>query len=147
MAVSHILGASVPCRHISAHPKIRLTCPYNLTPGVQSFIDEGSCQAYVAVRMRIVFADKRLALIRTDRAHELGLPARVIKGAREKLNFLAEAPDERTIRNWKSLNYKRLEGGDDRRQIRINEQYRIVFTIDTSGEPPVITILAIGDPH
>jgi proteic killer suppression protein len=97
--------------------------------------------------MRIVFADKRLALIRTDRAHELGLPARVIKGAREKLNFLAEAPDERTIRNWKSLNYKRLEGGDDRRQIRINEQYRIIFTIDTDFDPPVITVLTIGDPH
>lgn len=57
--------------------------------------------------MKIVFVEKRLALIRTDRAHELGLPVRVIKGAREKLNFLAEAPDERTIRNWKSLSYKR----------------------------------------
>ena len=97
--------------------------------------------------MKIVFADKRLANIRTDRAHELGLPFAVIKAAREKLNFLAEAPDERTIRNWKSLNYKRLEGTDDQRQIRINDQYRIVFTIDNECTPPVITILDIGDPH
>lgn len=97
--------------------------------------------------MKIVFADKRLALIRTERAHELGLPFAVIKAARDKLNFLAEAPDERTLRNWKSLNYKRLEGINDRRQIRINDQYRIVFTIENSATPPVITILEIGDPH
>jgi proteic killer suppression protein len=97
--------------------------------------------------MKIVFANKRLALIRTDRAHELGLPFAVIKGAREKLNFLAEAPDERTIRNWKSLNYKRREGGGDERQIRINEQFRIIFEIDNDTAPPTITILEIGDPH
>ncbi|MGQ0485563.1 MAG: hypothetical protein ACT4SY_09460 [Hyphomicrobiales bacterium] len=97
--------------------------------------------------MKIVFANKRLALIQTDKAHELGLPFVVIKGAREKLHFLAEAPDERTLRNWKALNYKRMEGSHDRRQIRINDQYRIIFTIDTEAAPPVITILEIGDPH
>jgi proteic killer suppression protein len=97
--------------------------------------------------MKIAFADKRLALIRTDRAHELGLPFAVIKGAREKLNFLAEAPDERTLRNWKALNYKRREGSHDQRQIRINDQYRIVFTLDNDTSPPTLTILEIGDPH
>lgn len=97
--------------------------------------------------MKIVFANKRLALIHTEKAHELGLPFAAIKGAREKLNFLAEAPDERTIRNWKSLQYKRLEGTHDRRQIRINDQYRIVFTIENDAVPPMITILEIGDPH
>jgi proteic killer suppression protein len=97
--------------------------------------------------MKIVFAKARLALIRTDRAHELGLPFAVIKAAREKLNFLAEAPDERTLRNWKSLKYKRREGSNDERQIRLNDQYRIIFTIDNGTTPPVITILEIGDPH
>jgi proteic killer suppression protein len=97
--------------------------------------------------MKIAFADKRLALILTDRAHELGLPFSVIKGAREKLRFLAEAPDERTIRNWKSLNYKRREGSHDQRQIRINDQFRIIFTLDTETSPPEITIIEIGDPH
>ena len=98
--------------------------------------------------MKIVFADKRLALILTQRAHELGLPIAVIKAARDKLNFLSEAPDERTLRNWKSLNYKRRDGtNNDERQIRINEQYRIIFTIDTECSPPTIAILEIGDPH
>ena len=97
--------------------------------------------------MKIVFADKRLALIRTDKAHELGLPFAVIKGAREKLQFMEEAPDERTLRNWKSLRFKQREGTKNERQIRINEQYRIVFTIDNGALPPFITILEIGDTH
>jgi toxin HigB-1 len=97
--------------------------------------------------MKIVFADKRIALIQTDRAHELGLPFGVIKGAREKLNFLAEAPDERTIRNWKSLSFKRREGVKDQYQIRINDQYRIIFMIGNDCVPPMITVLEIGDPH
>jgi toxin HigB-1 len=97
--------------------------------------------------MKIEFANARLALVRTDRAHELGLPIGVIKSCRDKLVFLEGAPDERTLRNWKSLNYKKLEGTMDRKQIRINDQYRIVFTIDNDCKPPLITILEIGDTH
>jgi len=97
--------------------------------------------------MRIEFRDKRLALIRTDRAHELGLPIGVIKSCREKLNFLEQAPDERTLRNWKSLNYKKREGDSNERQVRINDQYRIVFLLSNDTQPPTITILEIGDTH
>ncbi len=99
-------------------------------------------------RMKIEFADKRLALIRTDRAHELGLPFAVIKSCREKLVFIEAAPDERSLRNWKSLEYKKREGEEDgKRQIRINKQYRIVFLIDNESHPPTMTILEIGDTH
>lgn len=98
--------------------------------------------------MKIAFADSRLALIRTDRAHELGLPFGVIKSCREKLIFIEAAPDERSLRNWKSLNYKKLEGdSDEERQVRINKQYRIVCRVDNGSTPPVMTILEIGDTH
>ncbi|WP_099445993.1 hypothetical protein [Caulobacter sp. B11] len=60
--------------------------------------------------MKIEFGDKRLALIWTERAHELGLPFSVIKSCRDKLAFIGAAPDERTLRNWKSLRYKKLAG-------------------------------------
>jgi proteic killer suppression protein len=121
---------------------------FSLTHGVQEAIDKEIIWAHVSRRMKIEFHDERLALIRTDRAHELGLPFGVIKSCREKLLLIEAAPDERTLRNWKSLNYKKLEGvKDDRRQIRINQQYRIVFTITNSTLPPVVTILEIGDTH
>ncbi len=98
--------------------------------------------------MKIEFADSRLALIRTDRAHKLGLPIAVIRAARDKLDFMEAAPDEQTLRGWKSLNFKKLER--DRaglRQVRINDQYRIVFQLDESTTPPTILVIEIGDTH
>jgi len=96
--------------------------------------------------MKLEFRPERLALIRTARAHELGLPVDVVKAARRKLDFIEAAPDERTLRNWKSLNFKELKGFDDgRKQIRVNNQYRIVMLIE--GEPPVATVIEIGDTH
>jgi toxin HigB-1 len=98
--------------------------------------------------MKIEFANKRLALIRTDRAYELDLPVGVTKACRDKLNFIAASPDERTLRDWKSLNYKKREAGrSNELQIRINDQYRITLTLDDSTTPPTVTIVDIGDPH
>ena len=45
-------------------------------------------------------------------------------------------------------NYKKLTGEQDgQRQVRINDQYRIVFTLDETTIPPTVMILEIGDPH
>ena len=98
--------------------------------------------------MKIEFTDEDLALVRTNRAHKLGLPIAVIKRCRERLTVIEAAPDERTLRNWKSLNYKKLEGDrSELRQIRINDQYRIVFRLDENTTPPTVVIVEIGDPH
>lgn len=98
--------------------------------------------------MRVEFADKSLALVCTDEAHKLGLPIAVIKAARNRIVQMEAASDERDLRNLKSLNYKKLQGGrEGHRQVRINDQYRIVFTISTDQNPPVITITEIGDTH
>lgn len=95
--------------------------------------------------MKIEFADQRLALIRTKEAHKLGLPIGVINSCRDKLHAIEQASSEQTLRNLKSLNYKKLEG--DVRQIRLNDQYRMHFTLDNTTKPPTVTVLFIGDPH
>jgi proteic killer suppression protein len=97
--------------------------------------------------MRIEFADDDLARICTNEAHKLGLPIAVIKAARRRLIQLEAARDERDLRNLKGLHYKKLKG--DRagmRSIRINDQYRIEFTV-SEDVPPVLTITTIGDTH
>ncbi len=98
--------------------------------------------------MKIEFVDVDLSRICTDEAHRLGLPIAVIKAARRKLIQLEAARDERDIRNLKGLNYKKLQGDrEGQRSIRINDQYRIVFTLSEAESPPVITIIEIGDTH
>src|ERR1022692_2894342 len=82
--------------------------------------------------MDIEFRDSRLSLIETDRAMETRLPVSVITSCRHKLVVLRAAPDERTLRNWKSLHYEKLEGDrSGQRSIRLNKQWRLVFTLNS----------------
>lgn len=98
--------------------------------------------------VRIEFKDAKLALIRTERAIETKLPISVIKSCRNKLLVIEAAPDERVLRNWKSLEYKKLSGDrEGQRQIRLNKQYRIIFILDESQSPPVVQILEVDDIH
>ena len=99
-------------------------------------------------QMRIEFADERLACICTDEAHKLRLPIAVIKAARRRIVQLEAALDERDLSNLRSLDYKKLAGDlEGQRQIRVNDQYRIRFTISNDERPPVVTIISINDPH
>ena len=99
--------------------------------------------------MKIEFIDGKLAVIRTERAAaELKLPVAVIKSCREKLIIIEDAPDERVLRQWASLKYKKLKGKrEGQREVRLNDQYRIVFILDESRSPPAVQILEIGDIH
>jgi proteic killer suppression protein len=98
--------------------------------------------------MRVEFADDDVARICTDEAHRMGLPFAVIKAARRKLIQMEAARDERDMRNLKGLNYKKLHGPrEGQRSIRVNDQYRIVFTMSDGEDSPVLTIIEIGDTH
>jgi toxin HigB-1 len=91
--------------------------------------------------MEIEFRDKTLALVETDQAAETRLPVSVINSLRQKLVVIRAAPDERTLRNWKSLHYEKMEG--DERSIRLNKQYRLIFTLDTESKPIKMTIIRV----
>ena len=98
--------------------------------------------------MKVEFADQRWALIETDEAAKSGLPIAVINSFRDKFVVIRAAPDERTLRNWRSLHYAKLEGyKDGRRSIRLNKQWRVVFTIKTECNPNQITVLSVEDYH
>jgi plasmid maintenance system killer protein len=94
--------------------------------------------------MKVRFAHSKDALIETDQAISTGLPANVIASARTKIQFMKNAKDERDLRGWASLRFKRLQGNTGECSIRINDQYRIHFTTDADNE---IEITFIGDPH
>jgi proteic killer suppression protein len=98
--------------------------------------------------MKVEFADDDLARICTDQAHKLGLPVAVIRMARNRLIQLEAAHDERDLRNLKGLNYKKGKGvREGTHSIRINDQYRIVFTLSEEDRPPRIVVIKIGDTH
>lgn len=95
-----------------------------------------------------MFADSKLAAIETAEPGKTGLPVAVIQAVRRKLTVLRAATDDRALRNWKSLHYEKLKGGRaGQRSIRVNDQYRIVFVLDSETAPQTATILSIEDYH
>lgn len=96
--------------------------------------------------MRVAFSDKRLAIIRTPQAHRLGLPIAVIRSCLDKIIMIENATTELTLRNMRSLHYKKLKDSDEH-QVRINDQYRMRFKIDETTTPATVLITYIGDPH
>lgn len=97
--------------------------------------------------MEVVFADATLELIETVDAGATRLPIAVIKSARRKLTLLRAATDDRSLRNWKSLHYEKLRGDrEGQRSIRLNDQYRLVFTLSET-EPLTVTVVSIEDYH
>jgi toxin HigB-1 len=98
--------------------------------------------------MEVVFKDSKLGRIEQDDAAQTGLPISVIMSCRRKLILLRSAPDERTLRNWKSLHYEKLKGDrESQRSIRLNDQWRLVFELDDSAMPPKIFVLEVEDYH
>lgn len=101
--------------------------------------------------MEVEFKDKRLAKIENGDATDLatsGAPLEIIERLRSRLIFLRAAPDERSIRNFKSLHYEKLKGDrDGQRSIRLNKKWRLIFTIDDSRNPSKITVLKVEDYH
>ena len=98
--------------------------------------------------MKIEFADDDLARICTDQAFRLGLPVAVIRKARFRLIQMEAARDERDLRNLKGLHYKKGKGErEGTRSVRINDQYRIVFTLSDDERPPIVRVIEIGDTH
>ena len=98
--------------------------------------------------MEVRFANDDLARICTDEAHKMGLPVTVIKAARKTLLKLEAATFESDLFNIGGLDYKIRRGDDDEtRQVRVNKQYRIFFTVSGEGASAVATVTYIGDPH
>jgi proteic killer suppression protein len=98
--------------------------------------------------MDVEFRDKISSLVESDRAAETKLPISVINSFRDKMVVIRAAPDERTLREWKSLHYEKLQGSKiGERSIRLNKQWRVVFLIDTECKPNKIAVLRVEDYH
>ncbi len=98
--------------------------------------------------MKVEFENDDLARICTDQAHKMGLPFSVIKAARRTLLKIEAATYERDLFKIGGLDYKKRKGANnDTRQVRINGQYRIFFTVSGEGTGAIATITFIGDPH
>ena len=69
------------------------------------------------------------------------------KAFRRRMQFIRAAVDERAFYAMKSLHYEKLKGDrSHERSMRLNDQWRLVLRIESTGERTVV-IVSIEDYH
>jgi proteic killer suppression protein len=96
--------------------------------------------------MEISFATPELDNLETDpsagKEHSQG----VVKAYRKRLQAIRAAVDRRDFYAMKSLHFEKLQGDrDGQYSMRLNDQWRLILTIDDSDR--AVTILSIEDYH
>jgi proteic killer suppression protein len=98
--------------------------------------------------MEVAFADDDLDRLETDPTFDMGLAEGVVKAFRKRMQMIRSARDERDFYAMKSLHFEKLKGKrQHEHSMRLNEQYRLLLSIEPSGEGKRIRILGIEDYH
>ncbi|MFC2591248.1 MAG: type II toxin-antitoxin system RelE/ParE family toxin [Corynebacterium matruchotii] len=99
--------------------------------------------------MFLVFLDSQLKHVWEDSSHKSKRwSPGLVKAIRKKIQLLANAYDERDLKNVRSLHFKKLKG--DRAgtySIRVNEQYRLILAFETDIEGRKVIIIEMVDYH
>jgi len=98
--------------------------------------------------MRIRFASRDLERLDADANFTAGLPHAVVAAFRKRMQLIRAATDERDLYQLKSLHFEHLKG---RRKgqcsLRLNDQWRLVVTIQRYEEGKVVVIEEVTDYH
>lgn len=94
--------------------------------------------------MKIIFADKNLEYIETDKAVHTGLPVSIIQAARRKISFIRAAPDLSTLINWKSLGLRIINEIDKDYAIVLAAAWTLRLTIHQENGLMVANILTLS---
>src|SRR5262249_29098643 len=98
--------------------------------------------------MDVKFADEDLRRLATDPDYQGGYSTEGIRSYRQKVQFLKDAPDERTIRNWRSLNYERLKGKRKHEwSIRLNGPWRLILQRQETDAGVTLVLTGIEQYH
>lgn len=70
----------------------------------------------------------------------------IVKRYVKCINLMREVPDVTSLAKYNSLNYELLKGDKkDISSVRVNDKYRVEFTVKETKDKPVITVCNILD--
>lgn len=95
--------------------------------------------------MEVAFDDSRLALVETADAVETELPVFVIRWIRSHLSAVRAAPDERTLKNWRTLGYDEGEELFGRgKSLGIPPNMRLYFRLEDKVPQPTFVVMSLS---
>ena len=98
--------------------------------------------------MDIRYATRNLERLATEKEYTAKLDGAIVSGYRKVLGFIESAHDERDLSAVKSLRFEKLKG--DRRgqsSLRINDQWRLIVTMEKMDSGKVVVVVEIVDYH
>jgi proteic killer suppression protein len=99
--------------------------------------------------MRIGFGDDELRRLYEDpNFHAPRYGTDLVKAIRKKIGIIVAAATEQDLRSMKSLHFEKLVGDRaGQHSIRLNDQWRLVFRLETGDDGRVVVILEVVDYH
>ena len=98
--------------------------------------------------MEVEFRDEDLDQLETDPRFNAHLPQAVVRGYRKVMNLIRAAQDERDLRQFKGLRFKKLEGNrSHQHSMRLNDQYRLIVELTDTPRGRMVEIVEITDYH
>lgn len=99
--------------------------------------------------MRIDFDDDELRRLYEDPSfHAPRYGTDLVKAIRKKIGIIVAAATEQDLRSMKSLHFEKLVGDRaGQHSIRLNDQWRLVFRLETGDDGRVVVILEVVDYH
>ena len=99
--------------------------------------------------MRIDFEDDELRRLYEERdCHAPRYGTDLVKAIRKKIGIIVAAATEQDLRSMKSLHFEKLVADRaGQHSIRLNDQWRLVFRLETGDDGRVVVILEVVDYH
>jgi len=116
---------------------------------VNLYIDKSSATSENHLMpLKVVFRDRRLFELATDKNASSGHPQAVEKKFRLRIQQIMAVQDERDFYKHASLHFEKLKG-DRKHQhsMRLNDQWRLIVEFDGEAPNKRIVIVAIEDYH
>ena len=97
--------------------------------------------------MRFAFATNRIRRLYDSDEGAHRYPVGVAKAFFGAIQWIKGSADETELYGLKGLHCEKLKGGRNEHSIRLNDQWRLTFTIEKDDEGKYILVLDIVDYH
>ncbi len=98
--------------------------------------------------MEIRYRDPDLERLEKDPKFLGRFSPAVVSAFRKRINFIRQAANERDLYAWKSLHIEKLKGDrKNEHSMRLNDQWRLIFTIGTDSDGKYFLAISIEDYH
>jgi proteic killer suppression protein len=98
--------------------------------------------------MEVAFDNYDLDRMETEPSFTNGWPPAIVKAYRKRIGFIRQSQDERDFAAMRGFGFERLKGDRiGQYSMRLNDQFRLIFTLEGESPNKVVKIVEIVDYH